>query len=114
MPAVKPGESRGAYVKRCIPIVIGEGSTPEQAAGKCNGMWEAAQKEDEKECGGKKRRRQKESVFNGGFVQSVPSPAGDVEVVSMGKYPEVPTVELPDHLKPSFMRPREIDQLKQP
>jgi hypothetical protein len=65
-------------------------------------------------CGGKKRRRKEELVFNTGFVQSVPTDLGEVQAVTLGNYPEVPNMELPDHLKPAHLRPREIDQLKQP
>lgn len=38
MPTRKKGESKKDYVKRCIPVVIKEGATPKQAAGKCYGM----------------------------------------------------------------------------
>ena len=39
-PTIKPGESEDDYVSRCIPWVISnEGATPEQAAGKCHGMF---------------------------------------------------------------------------
>lgn len=65
-------------------------------------------------CGGKKRRKDgKEQVFGGNYV-AAPVDHGEVEPVTAGKYPEFPQVELPDHLKPSYLRPREMDQLKQP
>lgn len=35
-----PGEAKDEYISRCIGYVINEGATPEQAAGKCYGMWE--------------------------------------------------------------------------
>ena len=34
------GESKDDFIGRCIPYVINEGKTPEEAAGKCYGMWE--------------------------------------------------------------------------
>lgn len=39
---VKPGasETKDEFIGRCIPYVINEGKTPEQAAGQCYGMWE--------------------------------------------------------------------------
>ena len=39
-----PGESKNDYISRCIPYVLNEGASQEQAAGKCYGMWEG--KED--------------------------------------------------------------------
>ena len=44
MPAVKPGESEKDYVARCIPVVVKEGKTQEQAAGKCHGMYRSHRK----------------------------------------------------------------------
>jgi len=44
MPTVNKGENKNDYMARCVPIVIKEGNTSEQAVGKCNGMWEQAQK----------------------------------------------------------------------
>jgi hypothetical protein len=38
-----PGESKDDFISRCIPYVINEGRTPDQAAGKCYGMWEGKQ-----------------------------------------------------------------------
>jgi cation transport regulator ChaB len=47
MPEIKPGESEDDYVARCIPYVIkNEGATPEQAAGKCHGMYRSHQKQN--------------------------------------------------------------------
>lgn len=34
------GESQDDFISRCIPVLIGEGKTQEQAAGACYGMWE--------------------------------------------------------------------------
>lgn len=39
MPTPHKGESRSDFVKRCIPIVMKEGATQEQAVGKCEGMY---------------------------------------------------------------------------
>ena len=39
MPKPKKGESKKSYISRCIPVVISEGRTMDQAAGKCHGMW---------------------------------------------------------------------------
>ena len=36
----RSGESKEDYISRCIPYVLNEGATQEQAAGKCYGMWE--------------------------------------------------------------------------
>ena len=46
MPRVLPNESRSHYLARCIPIVMSEGKTQEQAIGKCEGMFDAARKKD--------------------------------------------------------------------
>lgn len=45
MPTVKPNESRRHFMNRCIPYVIAEGKTPEQAAGQCAGMYRQARKD---------------------------------------------------------------------
>ena len=39
MPTPKPNESEKDYVSRCIPMVMGEGKTQEQAVGQCYGMY---------------------------------------------------------------------------
>lgn len=39
MPKPKAGESEQDYISRCIPMVMKEGKTQEQAAGQCYGMW---------------------------------------------------------------------------
>jgi len=44
MPNPKKGESEQDFVSRCIPIVLAEGATQEQAAGKCYGMYRSAKK----------------------------------------------------------------------
>lgn len=42
MPEVKDGESEADYVARCVPIVMGEGKTQDQALGQCYGMYRTA------------------------------------------------------------------------
>jgi len=44
MPSVNPNESRSDYVARCIPVVMKEGHTKEQAVGKCEGMYTSHKK----------------------------------------------------------------------
>lgn len=41
MPKVTPGESRSDFVARCIPVVMKEGLTQDQAVGKCEGMYDS-------------------------------------------------------------------------
>jgi len=38
MPTRRKGESAKAFVSRCIPILIKEGRTPQQAAAICHSM----------------------------------------------------------------------------
>jgi hypothetical protein len=47
-PRPKDGESKKDFVARCIPIVMNEkeGTTEEQATGKCFGMYESAKKSE--------------------------------------------------------------------
>ena len=35
----KPGESKDDYLSRCVPALIDEGKTRDQAIGQCYGMW---------------------------------------------------------------------------
>ena len=51
MPDVKPNESREDFVKRCIPIVLDEGTAknPSQATAICNSMYDNRNKEDNKQ-----------------------------------------------------------------
>jgi len=44
MPKPRNGESERDYVARCVPFVMGEGATREQALGKCYGMYRSAKK----------------------------------------------------------------------
>jgi hypothetical protein len=44
MPTPKAGESEKDYVARCVPVVMREGKTQEQALGKCYGMYRNAVK----------------------------------------------------------------------
>lgn len=39
MPTPKKDETESEYIGRCIPMIIKEGKTQDQAAGKCYGMW---------------------------------------------------------------------------
>ena len=50
MPTVQPGESREDFVRRCVPIVIREGTAEDgtQGAAICNQMWRDRNKEDER------------------------------------------------------------------
>lgn len=43
MPIPKSNETEQDFVSRCVPIVMGEGSTQEQALGKCYGMFRSYQ-----------------------------------------------------------------------
>ena len=40
MPKPRPNETKSEYMNRCVPYVMKEGKTQEQAVGKCYGMWE--------------------------------------------------------------------------
>jgi len=46
-PTVNPGETEQAFVSRCIPIVLEEGTAkkPDQAAAICHSMFESHEKE---------------------------------------------------------------------
>lgn len=46
------GEDKDTFISRCISYVIDEGATPEQAAGKCYGMWESGKFAEVGERGG--------------------------------------------------------------
>ncbi len=41
MPKPNRGETRDQYMERCIPVVMKEGKTNEQAVGQCAGMWKS-------------------------------------------------------------------------
>lgn len=49
MPDPTPGEGRDEFASRCIPIVLKEEptKTQRQAAGKCYGIYDNAQKQNE-------------------------------------------------------------------
>jgi HK97 family phage prohead protease len=49
MPNPNNYDNREDYMKACVPIVIGEGLTDEQAVGKCEGMWDNKGKETKPE-----------------------------------------------------------------
>jgi hypothetical protein len=40
MPKPRPNEQKEDYISRCIPVVINEGKSREQAYAICQGMWE--------------------------------------------------------------------------
>lgn len=44
MPEIKEGESEEDYVKRCVPIRIAEGKSPDEASASCHGMYEQHKK----------------------------------------------------------------------
>ena len=39
MPTVNPNETEAEYVARCVPIVMSEGKTQDQALGQCYGVY---------------------------------------------------------------------------
>lgn len=39
MPSIEKGESEESYVKRCVPIRIAEGKSPDEATASCHGMF---------------------------------------------------------------------------
>ncbi len=43
MPDVNPNETESEYVSRCVPIVMAEGKTQDQALGQCYGMYREAE-----------------------------------------------------------------------
>ena len=47
MPEPKKGEHREAFVKRCIPVLIGEGKEAKQAVAICNSMFDNRKKDYE-------------------------------------------------------------------
>jgi hypothetical protein len=47
MPNVNPKESLNDYMSRCIPVVMKEGKTQDQAKGKCYGMYKQSKKKKE-------------------------------------------------------------------
>ena len=59
MPEVKSGESRESYMKRCVPIVMKEGLDSKAAVGKCEGMFNSAQKSSPNVIGVLKNAEQK-------------------------------------------------------
>jgi len=53
MPTPNPNESEKDYVARCIPVVMKEGKTQEQAAGQCYGMYRSHRKAARKRASSK-------------------------------------------------------------
>jgi len=41
MPTPEPRETKEEFIERCIPIVIEEGKTPEEATAICHSYWES-------------------------------------------------------------------------
>lgn len=44
MPTPKKGESKSKYMSRCVPVVVGEGKTQDQAVAQCSGMFDNRKK----------------------------------------------------------------------
>jgi hypothetical protein len=44
MPKPNSGESRNDFVKRCVPIVMSEGTDQDAAVGKCEGIYNSVRK----------------------------------------------------------------------
>jgi len=44
IPKPKKDEDRDSFMKRCILEVIAEGKLPNEALGRCNGLWEQSKK----------------------------------------------------------------------
>ena len=44
MPEPKAGESQNDFIARCVPAVMDEGKTQDQALGKCYGIWRQSKK----------------------------------------------------------------------
>ena len=42
MPEVKPNETKKNYLERCVPMLITEGKTPEEAVAICSSMFSKA------------------------------------------------------------------------
>lgn len=47
MPSVNPKESEKKYVSRCIPVLIKEGKSADQAAAICHSMYKQSKKRKE-------------------------------------------------------------------
>lgn len=46
MPEPKPGQNRKEYMEACVPKLIKEGKTSDQAVAVCSSMWEAKASEE--------------------------------------------------------------------
>jgi len=53
MPKPKPGESEQDFISRCVPIVMNEGDTKDQALGKCYGIYRNIKKDEMFKVAGK-------------------------------------------------------------
>lgn len=47
MPKVRANETRDNYLSRCIPMLIDEGKSQDQAVAICQSMYDTASKEDD-------------------------------------------------------------------
>jgi len=48
MPTPNEGESKSAYVSRCVKAVMAEGKSQTAALGQCYGMWKSHQRKGER------------------------------------------------------------------
>jgi hypothetical protein len=51
MPSVNPQESREAFLQRCVPVLVREGKSQEQAVAICNSMYDQARDSNKKGSG---------------------------------------------------------------
>lgn len=79
MPDVKDGESRKDYMKRCVPIVVAEGHTQDEAVGKCEGMYDEHTKKSNI------NENKKELFTCESTIQFINSPSGEVGTSSETK-----------------------------
>ena len=54
MPNPAKFKNTAAFMKACVPMVVREGRTQEQAVGKCMGMWDYYKRKNKKRLGRKK------------------------------------------------------------
>lgn len=126
MPDPQPGESRRDFIRRCIPIVIEEGTAADgsQANAVCNSMYEQSKTDEfvpdhERDLSGELRQLAEEleaegidsfesaEGFTGVMDSTTPTDLADLEA-------ELRAVEVPEHMrKPSLMQ-TEDDLLQEP
>ena len=46
MPEPRSGENHNDYISRCVPVVIEEGHSQDEAVAMCESYWEQAHKND--------------------------------------------------------------------